>query len=130
MRKCPARATALFSMSSHFLEAPPIRQVIRRSDASATNSWEMKGTIRVRGPKAKAPGRLPRRPETLAAPWLTAVRFDAMRLYALVEAGDPEAIDVYLCEQDAQRALEDCLRDEPDWRGLLPVQEIEFAGTL
>jgi len=24
-----------------------------------------------------------------------------MRLYALVEAGDPEAIDVYLCEQDA-----------------------------
>jgi hypothetical protein len=39
-----------------------------------------------------------------------------MRLYALVEAGDPEAIDVYLCEQDAQRALEDCLRDEPEWR--------------
>jgi hypothetical protein len=34
-----------------------------------------------------------------------------MRLYALVEAGDPEAIDVYLCEQDAQRALEDfCAR--------------------
>jgi hypothetical protein len=31
-----------------------------------------------------------------------------MRLYALVEAGDPEAIDVFLCEQDAQRALEDC----------------------
>jgi hypothetical protein len=23
-----------------------------------------------------------------------------MRLYALVEAGDPEAIDVYLCEED------------------------------
>jgi hypothetical protein len=39
-----------------------------------------------------------------------------MRLYALVEAGDPEAIDVYLCEQDAQRALEDCLHDEPQWR--------------
>jgi hypothetical protein len=34
-----------------------------------------------------------------------------MRLDALVEAGDPEAIDVYLCEQDAQRALEDCLRE-------------------
>jgi len=32
-----------------------------------------------------------------------------MRLYALVEAGDPKAIDVYLCEQDA-RALEECLR--------------------
>lgn len=32
-----------------------------------------------------------------------------MRLYALVEAGDPQAIDVYLCEDDARRALEDCL---------------------
>jgi hypothetical protein len=29
-----------------------------------------------------------------------------VRLHALVEAGDPEAIDVYLCEQDAQRALD------------------------
>jgi hypothetical protein len=50
-----------------------------------------------------------------------------MRLYALVEAGDPEAIDVYLREEDAQRALEDCLRDEPEWRGLLRVEEVEFA---
>jgi hypothetical protein len=32
-----------------------------------------------------------------------------MRLYALVEAGDPEAIDVYLCEED---------------------EEIEVAGVL
>ena len=52
-----------------------------------------------------------------------------MRLYALVEASDPEAIDVYLAEEDAQRALEDCLRDEPDWRGLLRVEEIEFSVT-
>jgi hypothetical protein len=28
-----------------------------------------------------------------------------MRLYALVQAGDPEAIDVYLAEEDAHRAL-------------------------
>lgn len=52
-----------------------------------------------------------------------------MRLYALVAAGDPEAIDVYLCEQDAQRALEECLRDEPDWRGLLRVEEVDFSDT-
>ena len=51
-----------------------------------------------------------------------------MRLYALVEAGDPEAIDVYLCEQDAQRALEDCLRDEPQWRGLLGVEEVVLSA--
>jgi hypothetical protein len=49
-----------------------------------------------------------------------------MRLYALVEAGDPEAIDVYLCEEDAQRALEDCLRDEPEWEGLLHIAELEL----
>jgi hypothetical protein len=35
-----------------------------------------------------------------------------MRLYAPVDGEDPEAIDVYLSKQDAQRALEDCLRDE------------------
>jgi hypothetical protein len=49
---------------------------------------------------------------------------EEVRLYALVEAGDPEAIDVYLFEQDAQHALDDCLRDEPAWRGLLRVEEI------
>ena len=48
-----------------------------------------------------------------------------MRLYALVEAGDPEAIDVYRCEQDAYRALEDCLRDEPEWSGLLRIEPID-----
>jgi hypothetical protein len=51
-----------------------------------------------------------------------------MRLYALVEAGDPEAIDVYLCEQDAQRALEDCLRDEPHWVGLLRVETGDLSA--
>jgi hypothetical protein len=49
-----------------------------------------------------------------------------MRLYTLVEAGDPEAIDVYLAEEDAQRALEDCLRDEPQWDGLLHVEAVEL----
>ena len=52
-----------------------------------------------------------------------------MRLYALVEAGDPEAIDVFLTSDEAQRALEDCLRDEPDWHGLLRVEEIDLASA-
>jgi hypothetical protein len=52
-----------------------------------------------------------------------------MRLYALVEAGHPEAIDVFIRPEDAQRALQDCLRDEPDWRGLLRVEEIDFSAT-
>jgi len=53
-----------------------------------------------------------------------------MRLYALVEAGDPEAIDVYLSEDDAQRALDDCLRDEPQWHGLLHVASIELEASV
>jgi hypothetical protein len=51
-----------------------------------------------------------------------------VRLYALVEAGDPKAIDVYLREQDAERALEECLRDEAQWRGLLSVAEVELSA--
>jgi hypothetical protein len=52
-----------------------------------------------------------------------------MRLYALLEASDPEAIDVFLCEDDAQHALEDCLRDEPEWLNLLRVEEIDLSGA-
>jgi hypothetical protein len=52
-----------------------------------------------------------------------------MRLYALVEAGDPEAIEVYLCEQDAQRALQECVRDEPQWQGPLRIEEVELSGA-
>jgi hypothetical protein len=50
-----------------------------------------------------------------------------MRWYALIEVGDREAIDVFLRPDEAERALEDCLRDEPEWRGLLRVKEIEFS---
>ena len=48
-----------------------------------------------------------------------------MRAYALVELGDSEAIDLFLREEDARRALEEALRDEPDWIGLLYVEPIE-----
>lgn len=49
-----------------------------------------------------------------------------MRLYALTELHDPQARELYISEEDAQRALEDCLRDEPEWRGVLEVKEIEL----
>lgn len=52
-----------------------------------------------------------------------------MRWYALIEVGDPEAIDVFLRSDEGQRALADCLRDQPEWRGLLRVEEIEFSVT-
>ena len=49
-----------------------------------------------------------------------------MRAYALLELGDSEAIDLFLREEDARAALEDAIRDEPDWAGLLYVAPIEL----
>jgi hypothetical protein len=49
-----------------------------------------------------------------------------MRAWALVELGEAEAIDLFLREKDAERALADCLRNEPEWTGLLRVEPIEL----
>jgi hypothetical protein len=49
-----------------------------------------------------------------------------VRAFALVELGDSEAIDVFLREEDARRALAECLRDEPRWAGLLRVEPVEL----
>jgi hypothetical protein len=49
-----------------------------------------------------------------------------VRAFALVELGDSEAIDLFLREEDARRALEECLRDEPGWIGTLFVELIEL----
>lgn len=45
-------------------------------------------------------------------------------MWALTEVGDTEAIDVFVSEGDARRALADCVRDEPGWEDLLRVVEI------
>jgi hypothetical protein len=49
-----------------------------------------------------------------------------VRAFALVELGDSEAIDLFLREEDARRAVEQALRDEPEWTGLLYVKAIEL----
>jgi hypothetical protein len=51
-----------------------------------------------------------------------------MQAWALVQAGDPEAIDVFLSRDEAEDALADCLRDEPEWRYLLRIEEIELVA--
>jgi hypothetical protein len=51
-----------------------------------------------------------------------------MRLFALVEAGHRQAIDVYLRVEDAERELEECLSDEPQWLGLLREDEIQLSA--
>ena len=42
------------------------------------------------------------------------------------ERHDPEAIELFITEEDARRALEDCLRDGPQWRGRLEVKDVEL----
>jgi hypothetical protein len=49
-----------------------------------------------------------------------------VRAYALVELGDSEAIDLFLREEDAERALEEALVDEPGWAGTLSVEPVEL----
>jgi hypothetical protein len=48
-----------------------------------------------------------------------------VRVYARIELGDSEAIDLFLREEDARRALEECRSDEPNSAGLVYV-----AGRL
>lgn len=49
-----------------------------------------------------------------------------MTAFALVELGDSQAVDVFVKREDAFAALEDALRDEPDWAGTLYVVPIEL----
>ena len=49
-----------------------------------------------------------------------------MRAYALSEIGDRLAIDVFIRKEDAWLALQDALRDEPQWAGMLFVAPIEL----
>jgi hypothetical protein len=49
-----------------------------------------------------------------------------VRAYALVDLGDPLAVDVFLRREDAFAAIEDAVGDEPKWAGLLYVEPIEL----
>jgi hypothetical protein len=50
-----------------------------------------------------------------------------VRVWALVEEGDWETFDLFVRREDAERTLEGCLRDEPDWLGLLRIEELELT---
>ncbi len=52
-----------------------------------------------------------------------------MKLWALVEADHPLAIDVFIDASLAAEALRDVLRDEPDWAPFLAVVEIETGDS-
>jgi hypothetical protein len=49
-----------------------------------------------------------------------------VRAWALVEIGDEQAVDVFVRREDAFQALEDAIRGEPTWAGMLFIAPIEF----
>jgi hypothetical protein len=53
-----------------------------------------------------------------------------MQVYALIQKSDSQAIDVFLSKEDAERALADCLGDEPDWVDLLGIEAVDLDVTL
>lgn len=53
-----------------------------------------------------------------------ALGFRPVLAYALVEIGDEQ--DVFVRSEDAFAALEDAIKDEPDWAGTLYVVPIEL----
>lgn len=49
-----------------------------------------------------------------------------MRAWVLVELGDPEAIDIFLREDDAERALAECLTTSRNgWRDTVEPVELD-----
>jgi hypothetical protein len=50
-----------------------------------------------------------------------------VRAWALTEVGDEQAVDVFVRREDALQALEDAIKDEPDWAGTLFVAPIKLG---
>jgi hypothetical protein len=63
------------------------------------------------------------RPPNVAA---NPVYASSVQAYALVELGDTEAVDIFVRRADADAALADCLRDEPEWIDVLCAVPIEL----
>ncbi|HZR95687.1 MAG TPA: hypothetical protein VFA56_08330 [Gaiellaceae bacterium] len=49
-----------------------------------------------------------------------------MLLYGLLDHSVAEVVEIYPTLDDAQAALDDCLRDEPEWHTILEVVALEY----
>ena len=50
-------------------------------------------------------------------------------MFALVDLSLPETLELFLRREDAERALSEVLHDEPDWKRLLRIEEIELVDS-
>ncbi len=51
-----------------------------------------------------------------------------MIFWGLIETELQEAVELFAERADAEAALADVLRDEPDWEGLVVVEPVELTG--
>jgi hypothetical protein len=50
-----------------------------------------------------------------------------MRVFGLVDLSLVEAIELYMRREDAERTLAELLQDEPEWRSLFRIEEIDLG---
>jgi hypothetical protein len=54
-----------------------------------------------------------------------------VRVFALVDLSIVEltefSVDLFVRREDAERTLAQLLHDEPEWRGLFRIEEVEFG---
>jgi hypothetical protein len=49
--------------------------------------------------------------------------------YAVVSAETEKAVELFLCRADAERMLAEAIADEPEWRDVLSVEEVDLGGA-
>jgi hypothetical protein len=52
-----------------------------------------------------------------------------VRVFALVDLSLAEPIELFLWREDAERTLAEVVRDEPSWRFLFRIEEIELVDS-
>jgi hypothetical protein len=50
-------------------------------------------------------------------------------VYAVVSAETEKAVELFVRRADAERMLAEALTDEPEWRDVLSVEEVEFETS-
>ena len=52
-----------------------------------------------------------------------------VRFFGIVDLWLVEAVELYVRREDAEETLAGLLRDEPEWRSLFCIEEIELVGV-
>ena len=50
-----------------------------------------------------------------------------VRFFGLVDLLLSEAVELFVCREDAERTLAELLRDEPQWQSLFRIEVVEIG---